>query len=54
MNTADIMQPALERTGMDSIPADSGIFRPCDNVKRIVLAIDIEIVCCNKMVRVRR
>jgi len=42
MNTADIMRLALEIAGMDSIPADSGIFRPCDRVKRILLGIDIE------------
>ena len=42
MNTADIMQLALETAGMDSIPADSGIFRPCDSVKKILLGIDME------------
>jgi putative NIF3 family GTP cyclohydrolase 1 type 2 len=42
MNTADIMQLALEMAGMDSIPADSGIFRPCDKVRRILLGIDME------------
>ena len=42
MNTADIMQLALEMAGMGSIPADSGIFRPCDSVKRVLLGIDIE------------
>jgi hypothetical protein len=42
MNTADIMQLALEMAGMDSIPADSGTFRPCDNVQRILLGIDME------------
>jgi len=42
MNTADIMQLALEMAGMDSIPADSGTFRPWDSVKRILLGIDNE------------
>jgi len=42
MNTADIMQLALEMAGMGSIPEDSGIFRPCDSVKRVLLGIDIE------------
>ena len=42
MNTADIMQLSLKLAGMDAIPADSGIFRPCHNVKRILLGIDIE------------
>jgi len=42
MNTAEIMQLALEMAGMDSIPADSGIFRPCENVERVLLGIDME------------
>jgi hypothetical protein len=28
--------------GMDRIPADSGIFRPWDNVKRVLLGIDMD------------
>ena len=36
------MQLALDMAGMDSVPADSGIFRSCDNVKRILLGIDME------------
>jgi putative NIF3 family GTP cyclohydrolase 1 type 2 len=42
MNTEDIMQLALEMADMDSVPADSGIFRPCERVKRILLGIDME------------
>jgi hypothetical protein len=42
MNTSEIMQLALDLAGMDAIPADSGIFRSRDEVKRILLGIDIE------------
>lgn len=42
MNTAEIMGLALEMAGMDRVPADSGIFRPRENVRRILLGIDIE------------
>jgi hypothetical protein len=42
MNTEAIMGLALEMAGMDRIPADSGIFRPRENVRRILLGIDIE------------
>ena len=42
MNTADIMQLSLDLAGMESVPADSGIFRPREEVKRILLGIDIE------------
>jgi len=42
MNTSEIMQLALDLAGMDAIPADSGVFRPRDEVKRILVGIDIE------------
>lgn len=42
MNTADIMQVSLDLAGMESVPADSGIFRAREKVKRILLGIDIE------------
>ena len=42
MTTAEIMQLALEMAGMDSIPADSGIFRPWGEVTRILFGIDME------------
>jgi Duf34/NIF3 (NGG1p interacting factor 3) len=41
MNTADIMRLSLEMAGMDAIPADSGIFWPCEKVERVLLGIDI-------------
>jgi hypothetical protein len=41
MNTDDIMNVALSLSGLSSIPGDSGIFRPADNVKRILFGIDI-------------
>lgn len=52
MNTADVMRLSLEMAGMDAIPADSGIFRPCGKGERVLLGIDIS--CCNKMVRIKR
>jgi putative NIF3 family GTP cyclohydrolase 1 type 2 len=42
MNTSEIMQLAVHLAGMDAIPADSGIFRPREEVQRILLGIDIE------------
>jgi hypothetical protein len=42
MDTSGIMQLALDLAGMDTIPADSGIFRPRKEVKRILLGIDME------------
>ena len=42
MNTSEIMELALDLAGMDAVPADSGIFRPRDEVRRILLGIDIE------------
>jgi hypothetical protein len=42
MNTSQIMQLALDLAEMESIPADTGIFRPCDSIKRVLLGIDIE------------
>ncbi len=42
MTTEEIMQLALEMAGMDSIPADSGIFRSVETVKRILLGIDMD------------
>lgn len=41
MNTTDIMQLALSKAGMDSIPVDSAIFHPAKDVRRILLGIDI-------------
>lgn len=41
MNTADIMQLSLDLAGMDAVPADSGIFRPCEDVRRVLLGIDM-------------
>lgn len=42
MNTADIMKLSLDLAGMDSVPADSGVFRPREEVRRILMGIDIE------------
>jgi hypothetical protein len=42
MNTSEIMQLALDLAGMDAVPADSGVFRPREGVKRILLGIDID------------
>jgi len=41
MNTDDIMKMALSLSDMSSIPSDSGIFIPVDNIERILLGIDI-------------
>lgn len=41
MNTTDIMNIALEMAGFSSIPGDSEIFHPGENIKRILFGIDI-------------
>ncbi len=42
MTTEEIMQLALQMAEMDSIPADSGIFRSKEGVRRVLLGIDME------------
>ncbi len=42
MNTKEIMDLALEMSGMDEVPGDSGIMVPCDEVKTVMMGIDID------------
>ncbi|MFW9920335.1 MAG: hypothetical protein ACFFED_12100 [Candidatus Thorarchaeota archaeon] len=41
MNTTEIMNLALGMAGLDMIPADSGIHVPSDNVKKVLIGIDM-------------
>jgi hypothetical protein len=41
MNTADIMQIGLELGGFAEVPADSGIWVEGDNLRRILVGIDV-------------
>lgn len=41
MNTGDIMSIALEMAGFSTIPGDSEIFHPGENIKTILFGIDI-------------
>jgi putative NIF3 family GTP cyclohydrolase 1 type 2 len=42
MNTDDIMRIALDMAGMKSIPADSAIYHPATDIRRILLGIDMD------------
>ncbi len=42
MNTTEIMELALEMSGMDEVPGDSGIALPCDQVKKVMIGVDID------------
>jgi putative NIF3 family GTP cyclohydrolase 1 type 2 len=42
MNTQEIMDLSLELSGFDRVPADSQIFNPADNIRRVLFGIDIE------------
>ena len=41
MNTDEIMQVALTMAGLDEIPDDSAIHEPGDNIKKIMIGVDI-------------
>lgn len=41
MNTHDIMNLALSLADLKEVPADSGIFRPADDVRSVLYGIDI-------------
>ncbi len=41
MNTQDIMQLALDLSGMTTVPSDSALFVPANSVTRILMGIDI-------------
>jgi hypothetical protein len=41
MNTESIMALALEMSGLSEIPTDSGIWLPGDNIRRVLLGIDV-------------
>ena len=41
LTTDRIMELALELAGIDAVPADSGIHVPCDNVRKVLVGIDI-------------
>jgi hypothetical protein len=42
MNTDEIMQIALQMAGLDEIPGDSAIHVPCQDIKKILIGIDID------------
>ena len=42
MKTSEIMDLALEMSGMEEAPADSGIAVPCDEVKKVMMGVDID------------
>lgn len=42
MNTKEIMELALQMAGLENIPEDSGIHVPGDNIKRVLMGIDME------------
>ncbi len=42
MNTQDILDLSLEMAGFDSVPDDTRIYNPRENVQRILLGIDID------------
>lgn len=41
INTDQLMQLSLDMAGMTDIPADSAIYHPGDNIKRIIMGIDM-------------
>lgn len=41
MNTDEIMQLALELSGFAEVPADSGIWHPGANIRRVLVGIDV-------------
>ncbi len=43
MNTDDIMQIALDLAGLTDIPPDSGILTAGNNIKRVLLGLDIDV-----------
>lgn len=43
MNTKEIMDIALELSGLDEIPADSGIIVEGENIKKIAIGVDMEL-----------
>jgi len=42
MNTDQILKLALEAAGLSEIPADSGVVFPGDNIKRVMVGVDVE------------
>jgi putative NIF3 family GTP cyclohydrolase 1 type 2 len=42
MNTAQIMELALELAGLTEIPDDSGIIFPGENIKKVCIGVDME------------
>jgi len=43
MNTKEIMDIALQLTGLDEIPADSGIIVEGENIKKVAIGVDMEL-----------
>ncbi len=42
MNTQDILSIALREAGLDALPEDSGVFVEKDDVKKVLVGIDLE------------
>ncbi|WP_429158640.1 hypothetical protein [Desulfitispora alkaliphila] len=42
MNTEQLLQEAIELAGMDKIPEDSGVLVPGENIKRVLMGVDME------------
>ncbi|MDF1539164.1 MAG: Nif3-like dinuclear metal center hexameric protein, partial [Candidatus Thorarchaeota archaeon] len=42
MNTEEIMQIALSMAGLDEIPGDTGIHVPGENIKNVLIGIDMD------------
>jgi len=42
MNTEEIMQIALSMAGLEEMPGDTGIHVPGDNIKRVLIGIDMD------------
>jgi len=43
MNTKEIMDIALQLTGLDEVPADSGIIVEGENIKKVAIGVDMEL-----------
>lgn len=41
MNTDDLMQIALDLVGFDAVPADSAVYVPGDEIRRVLFGLDI-------------
>ena len=42
MNTQDMMDLALELAGIDETPEDSGVVVPCEEIRRVMIGVDID------------